>query len=38
MLQMLEQFFDHAIFYAAMGYERAMQGAPLAASGDGRIA
>jgi hypothetical protein len=38
MLQMLEQFFDHAIFYAAMGYERAMQGAPLAASGEGRIA
>lgn len=24
MLQMLEQFFDHAIFYAAVGYERAM--------------
>jgi len=23
MLQMLEQFFDHAIFYAAVGYERA---------------
>jgi len=23
MLQLLEQFFDHAIFYAAMGYERA---------------
>jgi len=24
MLQMLEQFFDHAIFYAAVGYERAV--------------
>lgn len=24
MLQMLEQFFDHAIFYAALGYERAV--------------
>jgi hypothetical protein len=24
MLQMLEQFFDHAIYYAAKGYERAM--------------
>lgn len=24
MLQMLEQFFDHAIYYAAIGYERAM--------------
>ena len=23
MLQLLEQFFDHAIFYAALGYERA---------------
>jgi len=38
MLQMLEQFFDHAMFYAAMGYERAMQGAPLAAGDEGRIA
>ena len=24
MLQLLEQFFDHAIFYAALGYERAV--------------
>ena len=24
MLQLLEQFFDHAIYYAALGYERAM--------------
>ncbi len=24
LLQLLEQFFDHAIFYAALGYERAM--------------
>jgi hypothetical protein len=24
MLQMLEQFFDHAIYWAAVGYERAM--------------
>lgn len=24
LLQLLEQFFDHAIYYAALGYERAM--------------
>lgn len=28
MLQMLEQFFDRAIFYAALGYEQAMVAAP----------
>jgi len=25
LLQLLEQFFDHAIFYAALGYEKAME-------------
>lgn len=30
MLQLLEQFFDKAIFYAALGYEQAMVAAPAA--------
>jgi hypothetical protein len=29
MLQLLEQFFDRAIFYAALGYERAAEGSTL---------
>jgi len=38
MLQMLEQFFDRAIFYAALGYERAMAAAPLPASREDKTA
>ena len=38
MLQMLEQFFDHAIFYAALGYERAVAAGLAEPVGSGRTA
>jgi len=38
MLQMLEQFFDHAIFYAAIGYERAVAAGLPEPVGSGRTA
>jgi len=38
MLQMLEQFFDHAIFYAAVGYERAAAAGLTEPVGSGRTA
>jgi hypothetical protein len=36
MLQLLDQFFDRAVYYASLGYERAVAAQALQASGAGR--